>query len=114
MPDLKEVLDIGFVNRTSPNIKRNKRHYLGENKWPSDSKIFENEIETYAENSAIVAQKVLQLLAEGLGAKGAFDDAFGEDALQIQRYRVTQIKLPFIIGYYVCYFFKKKNLSFFL
>ena len=42
-------------------------------------------IETYAENSARVAKKVLQLLAEGLGAKGAFDDAFNEDALQVQR-----------------------------
>ena len=42
----------------------------------------ENSIETYAENSAKIAQNVLQLLAEGLGAKGAFDDAFNEDALQ--------------------------------
>ena len=84
-PDLKEVLDIGFLNTTSKNIKRNKRHYLGENKWPSGKKDLKNSIETYAENSARIAQNVLQLLAEGLGAKGAFDDAFDEDALQVQR-----------------------------
>ena len=33
----------------------------------------------------MVAENVLQLIAEGLGNKGAFDDAFGEDALQVQR-----------------------------
>ena len=44
--------------------------YLGENKWPSDDRNLENSIEIYAENSARIAQNVLQLLAEGLGAKG--------------------------------------------
>eukprot|EP00092_Neocalanus_flemingeri_P033794 GFUD01036746.1.p1 GENE.GFUD01036746.1~~GFUD01036746.1.p1 ORF type:complete len:349 (-),score=78.25 GFUD01036746.1:153-1199(-) len=83
-PDLKEVFDVAFVNKTANN-KRQKRHYLGENKWPSNNKDLANAIELYAENSAAVAQTVLQLLAEGLGSKGAFDDAFGEDALQVQR-----------------------------
>ena len=86
-PDLKEILDIGYLNKSSL-VKiqsRNKRHYLGENKWPSDDKNLENSIEIYAENSARIAQNVLQLLAEGLGAKGAFDDIFNEDALQVQR-----------------------------
>ena len=86
-PDLKEILDIGYLNKSSlAKIQsRNKRHYLGENKWPSDDKNLENSIEIYAENSARIAQNVLQLLAEGLGAKGAFDDTFNEDALQVQR-----------------------------
>ena len=71
-PDLKEILDIGYLNKSSlAKIQsRNKRHYLGENKWPSDNKNLENSIEIYAENSAKIAQNVLQLLAEGLGAKG--------------------------------------------
>lgn len=83
--DLKEVLDVGFLNKTSKNIKENKRHYLGDNVWPPNSEDLENSIESYAENSAMVAKTVLQLLAEGLGAKGAFDDVFNEDALQVQR-----------------------------
>ena len=72
-PDLKEILDIGYLNKSSlAKIQsRNKRHYLGENKWPSDdAKNLENSIEIYAENSARIAKNVLQLLAEGLGAKG--------------------------------------------
>ena len=84
-PDLKEVLDIGFVNKTSKNIRRNKRHYLGENIWPSDDKNLKQSIEKYAEKAALVAHNVLNLLAEGLGAKAAFDDTFNEDALQVQR-----------------------------
>lgn len=83
-PDLKEVLDVGIINKTSIN-KRNKRHYLGDNKWPSSDKELENAIETYAGNAAVVAENVLQLIAKGLGYQGAFDDAFGEDALQVQR-----------------------------
>ena len=71
-PDLKEILDIGYLNKSSlAKIQsRNKRHYLGENKWPAGDKNLENSIEIYAENSARIAQNVLQLLAEGLGAKG--------------------------------------------
>ena len=72
-PDLKEILDIGYLNKSSlAKIQsRNKRHYLGENKWPKDDdKNLENSIEIYAENSARISQNVLQLLAEGLGAKG--------------------------------------------
>ena len=72
-PDLKEIFDIGYLNKSSlAKIQsRNKRHYLGENKWPlGDDKSLENSIEIYAENSARIAQNVLQLLAEGLGAKG--------------------------------------------
>ena len=71
-PDLKEIFDIGYLNKSSlAKIQsRNKRHYLGENKWPSGDKDLENSIEIYAENSARIAQNVLQLLAEGLGAKG--------------------------------------------
>ena len=72
-PDLKEILDIGYLNKSSlAKIQsRNKRHYLGENKWPTgDGKNLENSIDIYAENSARIAQNVLQLLAEGLGAKG--------------------------------------------
>ena len=84
-PDLKEILDIGFLNKSSTNVKRNKQHYLGENKWPSNNKDLENSIQTYAENSARVAKDVLQLIAKGLGATGAFDDIFDEDALQVQR-----------------------------
>ena len=87
-PDLKEILDIGYLNKSSlAKIQsRNKRHYLGENKWPTDDdKNLENSIEIYAENSARIAKNVLQLLAEGLGANGAFDDIFNEDALQVQR-----------------------------
>jgi len=85
-PDLKEVLDVGIINRTTPNIKgRKKRHYLGENKWPLGEKDLENAIQTYAGHAAKIAEKTLELLAEGLGFKGAFDDAFGEDSLQVQR-----------------------------
>ena len=87
-PDLKEILDIGYLNKSSSAKmqSRNKRHYLGENKWPTDDdKNLETSIGIYAENSARIAKKVLQLLAEGLGAKGAFDDIFNEDALQVQR-----------------------------
>merc|ERR1712107_408923 len=84
-PDLKEILDFGRVNRSSTKGGRFKRHYLGENKWPEGEKDLENVMDEYAENSAIVAKKVLQLLAEGLGAEGAFDEVFDEDALQVQR-----------------------------
>ena len=37
-PDLKEIFDIGYLNKSSlAKIQsRNKRHYLGENKWPTD------------------------------------------------------------------------------
>ena len=85
VPDLKEVLDVGFVNQSSPNSYRNKREYLGENKWPANSNDLKTAIQTYAESSAEVAHEVLRLLAKGLGAEGAFDDAFNEDALQVQR-----------------------------
>ena len=85
VPDLKEVLDVGFVNQSSPNSYRNKREYLGENKWPANSNDLKTVIQTYAESSAEVAHEVLRLLAKGLGAEGAFDDAFNEDALQVQR-----------------------------
>ena len=84
-PDLKEILDFGRVNRSSTKGGRFKRHFLGENKWPEGEKDLENVMDEYAENSAIVAKKVLQLLAEGLGAEGAFDEVFDEDALQVQR-----------------------------
>ena len=83
-PDLKESLDVGVINKTAVN-RRGKRHYLGENKWPSSEKELENAIETYAGNAALVAENVLQLIAECLGYKGAFNDAFGEDALQVQQ-----------------------------
>ena len=84
-PDLKEVLDVGYVNGTSSNRRRYKRHYLGENKWPKDEKDLENVINEYSENVANLAKKVLNLVADGLGANGAFDDTFGDDALQVQR-----------------------------
>ena len=84
-PDLKEVLDVGYVNGTSSNRRRYKRHYLGENKWPKDEKDLENVINEYSENVANLAKKVLNLVADGVGANGAFDDTFGDDALQVQR-----------------------------
>ena len=84
-PGLKEVLDVGFVNRTGPQRIRNKRHYLGGNKWPANGQDFQKAIKTYAEYSAELARNVLQLLADGLGVNGAFDNAFNEDALQVQR-----------------------------
>jgi len=106
-PDLKEVLDVGFVSNA------NLTHHLGTNKWPSpplsstprtlrrkgrETRIMglQNSIETYAAHSANVAKKVLKLLAEGLGEEGAFDTAFGDDALQVQRLtkypRYSQLK----------------------
>ena len=86
-PDLKEVLDVGYVNRTSKNHKRNKRHYLGENKWPdtADGQL-KNSIDDYAERNAEVAHVLLSLLSEGLvGSANLFDETFGADALQVQR-----------------------------
>ena len=86
-PDLKEVLDVGYVNRTSKNHKRNKRHYLGENKWPdtADGQL-KNSIDDYAERNAEVAHVLLGLLSEGLvGSANLFDETFGADALQVQR-----------------------------
>ena len=86
-PDLKEVLDVGYINRTSENHERQKRHYLGENKWPerSDGQL-KNSIDNYAERNAEVAHVVLKLLSEALvGSGNLFDQTFGADALQVQR-----------------------------
>jgi len=89
LPDIKEVLDVGYVNTTSNKRRRRdiKKHYLGENKWPSVSgRDLENAIDNYAESNAELAQVVLQLLSEGLTGTGdIFDQTFGSDALQVQR-----------------------------
>ena len=85
IPDLKEVLDVGFTNATSKNKTRNKREYLGENLWPENSNNLQTAIKAFSEVAADVAQRVLKLLAKGVDAEGAFDDAFDEDALQVQR-----------------------------
>ena len=86
-PDLKEVLDVGYVNRsaTSEQRTRFRRHYLGDNQWPEDEAELQRAVDEYAESAASVAVKVLGLLADGLGAPGAFDEAFGADSLQVQR-----------------------------
>ena len=69
---------------------RNKRHYLGENKWPGRGRgglKLKATIERYGEQCSRVARKVLSLLAEGLGAKdkNVFEhDLFGVDALQVK------------------------------
>ena len=86
-PDLKEVLDVGYVNRTSENHERHKRHYLGENKWPdlSDGEL-KNAIDDYAEKNAELAHVLLELLSEALvGSGDLFDQTFGADSLQVQR-----------------------------
>ena len=86
-PDLKEVLDVGYVNRTSENHERHKRHYLGENKWPdlSDGEL-KNAIDDYAEKNAELAHVLLKLLSEALvGSGDLFDQTFGADSLQVQR-----------------------------
>ena len=87
LPDLKEVLDVGYLNRTSENHERNKRHYLGENKWPdlSDGEL-KNAIDDYAEKNAELAHVLLKLLSEALvGSGDLFDQTFGADSLQVQR-----------------------------
>ena len=84
-PDLKEVLDVGFTNATSKNKTRNKREYLGENLWPENSNNLQTAIKAFSEVAADGAHRVLKLLAKGVDAEGAFDDAFDEDALQVQR-----------------------------
>ena len=86
-PDLKEVLDVGYVNRTSESHERHKRHYLGENKWPdlSDGSL-KNAIDDYAERNAEVAHVLLKLLSEALvGSGNLFEETFGADSLQVQR-----------------------------
>merc|ERR1719220_2227561 len=89
LPDLKEVLDVGYVNRTSNKRRKRhiKKHYLGDNKWPSASGLeLENAIDKYAEENAELAQDVLKLLSEGMvGTGDIFDEAFGPEALQVQR-----------------------------
>ena len=87
LPDLKEVFDLGYVNRTSENHERHKRHYLGENKWPdlSDGEL-KNAIDDYAEKNAELAHVLLKLLSEALvGSGDLFDQTFGADSLQVQR-----------------------------
>ena len=87
LPDLKEVLDVGYLNRTSENHERHKRHYLGENKWPdlSDGEL-KNAIDDYAEKNAELAHVLLKLLSEALvGSGDLFDQTFGADSLQVQR-----------------------------
>lgn len=86
-PDLKEVLDVGYLNKTSENHGRYKRHYLGENKWPnlSDGQL-KNAIDNYAERNAEVAHVLLKLLSEALvGSDNLFEETFGADSLQVQR-----------------------------
>ena len=76
---------------TTDALKRRRRdiqkHYLGENKWPSGSDgQLENAINSYAEQNAELAQRVLKLLSEGLsGRPDIFHETFGEEALQVQR-----------------------------
>ena len=80
-----------YGHQTTEALKRRRRdiqrHYLGENKWPSGSDgQLELAINNYAHHNAEVAQRLLRLLSEGLvGREDIFDQAFGEDALQVQR-----------------------------
>lgn len=87
LPDLKEVLDVGYTDKKSKNHERRKRHYLGENKWPetSDGEL-KNTIDNYAERNAEVGHVLLGLLSEALvGSGDLFNETFGSDALQVQR-----------------------------
>ena len=75
-------------------VVRNRRHYLGENKWPARNGLeLKQSVEMYAEQCSRLAKDVLSLLAVGMGAStNTFHDLFGDDALQvhIRRRKVTK------------------------
>lgn len=77
-PDLKEVLDIGLsrVNGSDP--------YLGPNQVPPSLPAFAANIQTVGEEMSMVASRIIDFLADGLGASGALSDAFA-DGLRVQR-----------------------------
>lgn len=77
-PDLKEVLDIGLsrINGSDP--------HLGPNQLPSSLPAFAGSIQALGEDVSTVAFRVIELLADGLGAPGALAAAF-TDALRVQR-----------------------------
>ena len=111
-PDLKEVFDIGYVDRSTGN---NAQHYLGKNKWPKRpivsrpnvrrpnirrqnvqqsqkfrgkrdvGKEIKNTIETYASQVSKLAKTILQLTFNELDCGKEFEEMFGPDSLQIQR-----------------------------
>lgn len=76
-PDLKEVLDIGLARSGGADP------HLGTNQLPNLPE-FRSRVEAYGEDASLVAQRVLDLVAQGLGAPGAFDVAF-TDPLRVQR-----------------------------
>ena len=83
-PDLKEVLDIGHVNKKTRN-RRQVEHYLGQNKWTGTNEGLRRATETYSEYVSEIAENILHMTAIGLGCPGAFETAFGPDSLQVQR-----------------------------
>ena len=111
--DLKEVFDVGLVgierqhrvakllkilssnlvllqvsrNADSKTVVRNKRHYLGENRWPARNGLdLKQSVERYAEQCSRLAKNLMAKLAVGLGApSNTFHDLFGDDALQVMQ-----------------------------
>ena len=94
-PDIKEVLDIGYVDKTSG---RNISHYLGNNKWPkitrqnsrtrgrrnADGEMV-NVITEYTSHASKLAKHLIKLTFEELGCPNELDKTLGMDALQVQR-----------------------------
>jgi len=90
-PDVKEVLDVGFVSKES---SEKVKHYLGTNVWLDDDSgdrrrdvksSLQNTTENFAEYASSVAKNLLALIANEFGCGQAFDAVFGSDALQVQR-----------------------------
>ena len=90
-PDIKEVFDIGYVDKTSG---RNISHYLGNNKWPKITRQnsrtrgrrnadgeMENVITEYASHVSKLAKFLIKLTFEELGCPNELDKIFGMDAL---------------------------------
>jgi len=75
---LKEVLDIGLPRKGGADS------HLGPNQLPAHLPHFRRSVLAYGEHASIVASRVLELIALGLGVPGALTDAF-TDPLRVQR-----------------------------
>ena len=71
--------------KKKPEKKERKLPMKGSRTRRSVESDLQNATETFAAYASNLARDVLNLAAQGVGCKGAFDDVFGPDALQVQQ-----------------------------